>query len=66
MNHNDESIDQLHDRHRPSLYRRPVEQYEDTEPLLARLRGPLVWVTVGCCGWIIAAVVVALAAGTGR
>ena len=66
MNHNDESIDQLHDRHRPSLYRRPVEQYEDTEPLLARLWTPLVWVMVGCIGWIIAAAVVALVAGVGR
>ena len=66
MTHHREIADLLHERDRPELYRRPVEQYEAAEPLLARLWTPLVWVMVGCCGWIIVAAVVALVGGVGR
>ena len=66
MNHRDEIANLLHERDRPELYRRPVEQYEAAEPLLARLWTPLAWVVIGCIGWIIAAAVVALVAGVGR
>jgi len=66
MTHHREIADLMNEHDRPELYARPVEQYEATEPLLARLWAPLVWVMVGCIGWIVAAGVVALVAGVGR